>query len=230
MRDYGDEMCLERYFERVARHPEEFVNPPGDIYEILLDADRIAHAQAEARRVRERDGVPSSDTRVGVIGEDPFLLVMRDAVRFADGSYGIYNRLMVPGGTAVLPMLGDRVVLLNRFRHGTRAWHLEAPRGAFSGSGSPEDEARRELVEEIGGRVTDMIDLGLLHSTSGIFNEMHHLYMARIDGVGVPDKHEAIVEFCPLTVADTERRITEGEITDGPTLALFLRARLRGLL
>ena len=230
MSDYDAEHCLARYFEVVRDLPERFVNPPGDIYEILLDRARIEHARSEALRNRQRGGLPASDTRVGVLAEDPYLFVMRDAVRFADGSYGLYNRLMVPSGAAIFPVMDGRIVLLNRFRHGTRSWHLEAPRGSLSGEGTHEDEARRELFEEIGARATEMIELGDMHSTTGCLDEVHHLYMARVRGIGAPDKHEAIVEFCSLTVEETERRIAAGDITDGPTLALFLRARLRGHL
>ena len=86
------------------------------------------------------------------------------------------------------------------------------------------------MREEIGATAGELTDLGELHSTTGCLDEAHHLYMARIGGVGVPDRHEAIVEFCTFTVAETERKIADGTITDGPTLALFLRARLRGHL
>ena len=230
MNEYDAAGSLARYFALTRERPDQFVNPPGDIYEILLDPSRIAHAQAEAARARVRDGLSSSDTRVGVLAEDPYLLVVRDAVKFADGSYGLYNRLIVPSGAAMLPILDGRIVLLHRFRHGTRAWHLEAPRGSFSGVGTHEDEARRELAEEIGAGAAELVDLGTLHSTTGCLDEAHHLYMARIDHIGTPDRHEAIVEFCVFTVAETEQKIADGTITDGPTLALFLRARLRGLL
>jgi ADP-ribose pyrophosphatase len=230
MPDYDETHALARYFEVVRDRPGEFTNPPGDIYEILLDPARIEHAQSEARAHRMRGGLPHDDIRVGVLAEDPYLLVMRDAVRFADGSYGLYNRLLVPSGAAILPIHDGRIVLLNRFRHGTRMWHLEAPRGSFSGQGTHEDEARRELHEEIGADAGEFIDLGTLHSTTGCLDEAHHLYMARINSLGVPDRHEAIVELCSFTIADTEARIASGEITDGPTLALFLRARLRGHL
>jgi ADP-ribose pyrophosphatase len=230
MSEYDAAGALARYFEIVRERPEQFANPKGDIYEILLDPGRIEHAQAEAKRVRLHEGLPADDVRVGVLAEDPFLLVLRDAVKFADGSYGLYNRLIVPSGAAILPVHDGRIVLLHRFRHGTRAWHLEAPRGSFSGEGTHEDEARRELREEVGAAATEMIDLGALHSTTGCLDEAHHLYMARIDGIGVPDRHEAIVELCSFTVDDTAKNIADGTITDGPTLALFLRARLRGLL
>jgi ADP-ribose pyrophosphatase len=233
MSEYDAAACLTRYLEIARERPERFENPKGEIYEILLDPERIAHAQSEARRVRVRDGMPADDLRVGVLAEDPYLLVVRDAVKFADGTYGLYNRLMVPSGAAILPVNnfdGGRIVLLDRFRHGTRAWHLEIPRGSFSGEGTHEDEARRELQEEIGAGVVEMIDLGLLHSTTGCLDEMHHLYMARVDGVGVPDRHEAIVALRTFSVEETAAKISDGTITDGPTLAAFLRARLRGYL
>ncbi len=230
MSDYDSGACLARYFELVRERPERFTNPPGDIYEILLEPERIAHARAEAQRVRRRDSLPSSDVRVGVLAEDPYLLVARDAVRFADGTYGLYNRLLVPSGAAILPVHDGRIILLDRFRHGTRAWHLEIPRGSFSGQGTHEDEARRELEEEIGAVAGELIDLGRLHSTTGCLDEEHHLYLAHVDRIGTPDRHEAIVAIRAFTIEDTARKIADGEITDGPTLAAFLRARLRGCL
>src|SRR5207248_5224759 len=86
MSEYDAAGCLARYFELVRKRPERFDNPEGDIYEILLDPERIMYAKAEATRARVREALPSGDVRVGVLAEDPYLLVMRDAVRFADGS------------------------------------------------------------------------------------------------------------------------------------------------
>lgn len=228
--EFSDEECLRRYRALAAQRPEQFVNPPGDIYEILLDPDRMAHAQAEAARHRLGEGLSARDTRVGILAEDPYLMVLRDAVRFADGSYGLYNRLMVPSGAAILPILDAGIVLLNRFRHGTRRWHLEAPRGSFSGVGTRADEARRELFEEIGAEAAEMIDVGQLHSTTGCLDEEHQLFVAKIAAIGLPDRHEAIQSLEVLPTARVEALIADGTITDGPTLALFLRGRLLGHL
>lgn len=225
---FDSDECLRRYRELIAQRPERFVNPPGDIYEILLEPAQIAHAQAEAERHRLSNGLSTGDLRVGVLADDPYLMTMRDAVRFADGSYGLYNRLMVPGGAAILPILDGAMVLLNRFRHGTRRWHLEAPRGAFSGVGTRADEARRELFEEIGAEASELIDLGQLHSTTGCLDEEHQLFVAKIAAIGSPDRHEAIQSLEVLPVARVEALIADGTITDGPTLALFLRGRLLG--
>jgi len=221
---------LTRYRRLMARRPELFVNPPGDIYEILTDDDRIARARRDAAVARRANGLPDEDTRVGVLADDPYLLLLRDAVRFADGTFGLYNRVMVPGGAAVLPLLDGRVVLIDRFRHGTRRWHLEAPRGSLSGTASPMDDARRELAEEIGAGIGDVVELGEFHATTGCLDEVHHLFLARITHVGGLDRHEAIRAVHTLTIAEVEELAANGTITDGPTLALILRARLRGLL
>jgi ADP-ribose pyrophosphatase len=230
MSDFDPADCMDRYRALVRERPNRFTNPDGDIYEILLDQHLIDRARRDAFDVRRAEGLASDDTRVGVLAVDPYLLVMRDAVRFADGSYGLYNRLMVPSGTAILPLLGNAIALLHRFRHGTRRWHLEAPRGAFSGTGTIAEEAGRELQEEIDCGPSELIALGELHSTSGCVDEVLHLFIARIDAVGAPDKHEAIEGIRVLPIQTVERLIADGEITDGPTLALFLRARLRGHL
>jgi ADP-ribose pyrophosphatase len=245
MSDFDPADCLDRYFALVRERPERFTNPDGEIYEILLDPPRMDRARRDAFDRRRSERLPAEDTRVGVLAVDPYLMLMREAVRFADGSYGLYNRLMVPSGTAILPVIADRadradsadsadsggsVALLHRFRHGTRRWHIEAPRGSFSGAGTLAEEAQRELVEEIGSMASELIDLGELHSTTGCMDEAHQLYLARISAVGTPDKHEAITSIKVLPIAAVEGLIAKGEITDGPTLALFLRARLRGYL
>jgi len=230
MSDFDSDDCLARYRALVRARPDRFTNPRGDIYEILLEPGAIERARRDAFDSRSAGGLSADDTRVGVLAVDPYLLMLRDAVRFADGSYGLYNRLLVPSGAAILPVLDGAVALLHRFRHGTRTWHLEVPRGTFSGTGTREDEARRELLEEIGAAATEMIDLGQLHSTTGCLDEEHQLYLARISAIGRADKHEAIDSIRLLPVAEVERLIADGTITDGPTLAAVLRARLRGLL
>jgi ADP-ribose pyrophosphatase len=230
MSDFDAADCLDRYRALVRDRPDRFTNPDGDIYQILLEGPAIERARRDALDHRRAEGFATDDIRVGVLATDPYLIVMRDAVRFADGSYGLYNRLIVPSGAAILPVLGTSIALLHRFRHGTRQWHIEAPRGGLSGVGTIRDEAERELLEEIGSKPSELIDLGELHSTSGCLDETHQLYLARIGAVGTPDRHEAIESIKVLPVATVERLIAEGQITDGPTLALFLRARLRGYL
>lgn len=230
MSHFDAENCLERYLALTRSQPELFVNPPGDIYEILLDRSRIRFAQQAAFRSRQATNLSVSDLRVGVLAADPFVTVLREAVAFPDGTCGLYNRLMLLKGVVVLPMLGQKLVLFRRFRHGTRSWHLEAPRGTGSGAGRMEEDARRELMEEIGAQTDELLDLGEYHPSSGVIAETMKLYLARISGIGALEKHEAITSVELLTASEAEAMVSGGEVTDGPTLVAYLRARLRGYL
>jgi ADP-ribose pyrophosphatase len=94
------------------------------------------------------------------LADDPYAMMLREAVRFPDGAFGLYNRILVPGGVVVLPVLHGRVVLIHRFRHGTRRFEYEAPRGIAGEAERIEEGARRELLEEIGAAAEELLDLG----------------------------------------------------------------------
>ena len=222
--------CLKRYRELARAHPEKFVNPDGEIHEILHHPDLIAKAQEDVRSSRARCGFAVSDTRVGVIADDPYMTLLRDAVRFPDGSLGLYHRVLVPQGAAVLPLMGDKVVLIRQFRHATRRWHYEMPRGIATSEHDVESDARRELEEEIGAVPRTLVPLGILHTSTGMTAEVMHLFLARIDGYGEPDRAEGIASIECLGLDEFEAMIAAGDITDGATIVGFARAKLRGLL
>jgi ADP-ribose pyrophosphatase len=228
--DFDPEDAVRRYRARVATRPDLFVNPPGSIYEILLDPVDIAAAQAAAADVRRAHGMPAADTRVGVLAEDPYLDMLRDAVRFPDGSLGLYNRLIFPPGVVILPVYHKKVVLIYRFRHGPRDFVYEVPRGMVSPGSSFENAAREELEEEIGATPRELVPLGDYHSNTGIVHETMKLFVAHIDGVGTPSRHEAIERIELMPVDQVEALIRDGIVTDAATLAVYLRAKLGGQL
>jgi len=214
MSSFDADDCLRRYRDLVGAQAELFVNPPGLVYEILAGAGEMSEAQEAARGSRKSHGLDVEDTRVGVLASDPYATVLREAVRFPDGSLGLYNRLLVPGGVVMLPVLRDSIVLIHRFRHGTRRFAYEAPRGIAGEAESLETDARRELLEEIGVEAEELVDLGEVATTSGIVGEVMRLFLARIDKVGTPDRHDAIAGIVCRTIAETEDMILRGAISD----------------
>ena len=229
MSDFDSADCLERYLALVRERPDRFTNPDGDIYEILLDTPRIDRARRDAERRRRDERLPSDDTRVGVLAVDPYLLVLRDAVRFADGSYGLYNRLLVPAGAAILPVLGDSIALLHRFRHGTRAMASRSAARRVLGRRHVQRRgaARAGRGNRIAGRPSSSILDSCIRRPAASTRNIS-CFSRESTSVGTADQHEAIESIKVLPSRHVERLIAEGEITDGPTLALFLRARLRG--
>jgi len=207
--------ALAAYGKYRRTHPELFVNPPGAAFEIVFDPD-----------VQRRMGA-------GVRYEDDYYLLLRDAVRFRDESTGAYIRLIPVaghGGAAVLPLVGENVVLLRHQRHATRASHWEIPRG-FGSIGEPPDKtARRETTEELGVPDPELVELGGIHPDTGASNVFTKLYLARLTGLGKIETNEGIDKSSEVPVDQLVSMVLSGEITDSFTLAAILLARLRGLL
>ncbi len=230
MAQWDNRACLARYRRLETTRPELFVTRAQGAYRILADGPMIERAKADAATLRASQAMTYEDTRVGVLADDPYVVALREAVEFPDGRFGLYNRFIVPSGIVVLPVLHSEVVVLYRYRHGTRSWHYEFPRGIVE-AGEKDDEAvKRELFEEIGASANEIIPMGSVHSSSGITNEYSEIFLARLSNIGPPDRHEAVLRIEVLSRHDFRQKVAAGEITDGPTLAAYAQAAARDLL
>lgn len=109
---------------------------------------------------------------------------------------------------------------------------LEAPAGLID-DGSPEQNARREVLEEVGLGLTDLEFVGATYSCAGVTTEKLHLYLGsygqadRIeDGGGAAGEHENI-RVVEMPLAELAARADEAAITDLKTLTLVLALRAR---
>ncbi|MGK5685587.1 NUDIX hydrolase [Actinoplanes sp. URMC 104] len=222
------ERRLDRYDRLRAERPRLFANPPGAAYEIVVDREtQLACAEDWAGRARQR-GLPAEYADVGVVYEDSYFIVLRDAVRFRDGSLGPYLRVVgaVDGpGAAVLPVLADgRIVLVRHFRHEARDWVWEVPRGFPEPGEDGPATAARELSEELGVTARELQPLGRLGQDE--------IYLGRIDGARLTADavEEGLDEIRPVTAAELAGLIAGGQVTDGFLLAAYAMATARGLL
>lgn len=227
-----EEPSLRRYRELLVSNPELFNNPDDCPTKLLFDAKDIRQAESDVLAERKNWGWPVNDLRVGVLAEDPYIgYVIRDAVRFFDGKLGLYNRVVASGGIVVLPILPDgSIALIRIFRHPARRWFLEAPQGLVLPDADPADEARRELIEEMGATVGELASLGIVYTSTALTSEKLKMFAARITTFGDPQRSEGIESIATIAAADIDRLVLDGTITDGPTMSLILRARMRGLL
>ena len=212
--------------------PGDFVNRPGGI-DVALDPARAALIERHMAEQYEARSMPAEWAQIGIAYQDPYLRLLRDPVVFATGRLGVHHRVLSnnePSGAAALPLLGRRAVLIRHFRHATRQWHWEIPRGAIDPGKSAEAAARIELEEEMQGRVDELVALGRAHGASALISGSVALFLARISGYGAAALDEGIAEIREFYVGDIERMIAASEITDSFTLAAFLHGRLRGLL
>lgn len=230
-RKFDDPEALRRYRELQAERPELFANPPSCPIEILLDSDEISLAQKTVHVTRGKHGMSLVDLRVGLLAEDDYIgYVARDAVRFADGNLGLYNRVIASGGILVLPILGDSIALIRIFRHAPRRWMLEAPQGFLPAGADPAEQTKQELMEEMGALATELIPLGAVYTSTAMTSENLKMYAARIASVGKPQRSEGIESIEIVANADIDHLLLDGTICDGPTTSLITHCRVRGLL
>ncbi len=223
----------QEYLELARSRPELFANPPGAAFQILLKESEMDEAEAFMAGQHRRNGAPTEWAKVGVVFRDQYLLLVRDAVRYADGSVGTYIREVDQDprfvGVVILPVWQGKVLLIRHFRHATRNWHLEIPRG-FGSAEDAEQSARRELTEEIGASGVVLTSLGEMYPDTGAGNGRVALFYAAVTSYDSPESIEGINEVLPTPVAQFEQMIGHCRLDDGYVLAAYARAKARGLI
>lgn len=239
MRSTSDDFGTARRDRRLAAYarlreqrPALFRNPPDAPIVIEQDHHEQEIAAAEARAAMAKRGLPQEYGDAGVLYEDSYILLIRDAVRFPGGQPGSFIRIVPASqdGAVVLPITDGRALLLRHFRHATRRWHWEAPRGFAEDGEEPGQTARRELGEECSLTVTALHELGRIATDAGISSARVHLFAAETKGVMSLDATEAIAAARWLAVPDLEAWIQDETIDDALTICAVARARARGLL
>lgn len=158
-----------------------------------------------------------------------------------DGGWGpVIQREIFERGHAVAvlpydPVL-DRVVLIEQYRTGAYCaiangvfsvdaspWLIEAVAGIVDPGETPEEVARREMIEETGTEITDLMPVTHYLATPGGSSESVYLFVGRIDSSKVTGVHGLDHEgedIRPFTVAldDAYAAITEGVMPNAMTL------------
>jgi ADP-ribose pyrophosphatase len=223
----------DRYRALLAARPALAASPKGGIT-VVSDPSETARIEAVMADRFAAEGLPREWARAGIFYEDPYIVLLRDAVIFPDGKPGLYHRVIArhdePTGVAVLGRYGGKILLVRHFRHPSRAWHLEIPRGAVGADEDPLHVAHLEISEEIGGTIRSLTRLGLLHGASALMRHSVVLVYAEFESIGTPALGEGIAEILLVSPTEFERMIAESAITDAFTVAAAYHARLRGLL
>lgn len=223
------------YADLIRNNPILFNNEKA-LIEIITDKQMIRNWEAQRKKELTEQALPTDWADIGVVYEDPYILIVRDLVKFQSGMLGTYFRLLNSAdlkggqGTTIMPLYESKILLMRQFRHPTRDWHWEIPRGFGEPDTSPSENARNEIFEEIQGELLDLIDLGPYHSNTGISGTNTQLYLARLKSIGLVNQDEGIQSYKLVDINIFEKMICDAEITDGFTIAAFTRALLRGYL
>ena len=202
------------YLDYIQRY--ELLGPVGcyDEGEIELILDLDVMREVEGKTGRE----------VGVVYEDRYWIWLNDAVIFPGGRKGVYGRMVWksglegPSGVAVLPLRSDGKIVLNcMFRHSTRCWALEIPRGMTDHGEAPLQTARRELGEETGWHATSIEFLGEVTPETGMVGSSVCVYLAHLshEENQQAEDSEAIAKTISLTPNEIRHMLSMQRKTGG---------------
>jgi 8-oxo-dGTP pyrophosphatase MutT (NUDIX family) len=162
---------------------------------------------------------------------NPWMSVREDTLVLADGSTGIYGIVDRDDYAVVIPEENGGFHLVEQFRHavGRRSWEFPMGGWAAGKSGSPEELARRELLEETGLTAATWRRVGSrLHGSTGFCSQGFAVWHATGLTAGQPDREitEADMEQSFVTEDQFRRMIADGRIFDAPTITAYALLRL----
>lgn len=201
------------------------VGQPQEI-EILLDEDAILEAElaVEARLISQGTlpEIAKDWSHVGIVSEDQYFYWIRDAVRFPSGSLGTYDRILWKSslesspGVGVLAVFQDKKIIVNLcYRHATRSWEIELPRGMRKQGESQEDAARREIQEETGAKIGEPLYLGEMSPDAGILSSTVPLFFAEVSHLEATshDFSEVIGDNLTFTLEELKALYQKGTLS-----------------
>lgn len=200
----------EEYLALIKQYPH-LIAPMGESVkgeiEIITDPEKMAAIE----KAQNRD--------VGVVWRDKYWIWINDACRFPKGNEGIYARILwvkaltSNPGVAVMPVLPDgRIVLNCNFRHATRTWEFELPRGIINPNETPEAAAQREALEETGMQVDYLEKLGDLPPDTGVITSIIPVFRAQVikQQKSQQDETEAIEDIIALSRKEIKEAFAQG--------------------
>lgn len=129
--------------------------------------------------------------------------------------------ILHPGAALVVPMSEGRITLIRQYRHCAGGMLWECPAGTLNPGETPEQCARREIVEEAGLVADELQEVGFIWTVPGFCTEKIHIFIATKTHA-VPSRHdddEVIVDVRSFSLEEVCAMVSSGEIVDAKTIA-----------
>ena len=220
---YGNQ-SLEEYFSYIKQLAQSNGNYQEGEIEIVMDPVEILKIQEIQENRLLQKGFSKEEavmfSQIGVVCEDQYLIWLRDAVYFPQKIPGTYDRIIWKNelkenlsGVAILPVLpSGHIALIVTYRHATRSWELELPRGGIDLQETAEEAALRELQEETGLMTSSLHLLGQMAPDNGVLSSVMSIFLAKISSQGEPkiEYGEAIAGVISFTKDELKKGLMQG--------------------
>jgi 8-oxo-dGTP pyrophosphatase MutT (NUDIX family) len=163
---------------------------------------------------------------------NPWMSVREDTVRRTDGSAGVHGVVETPDIAPVIPVDGDRLHLVEQFRHPVAGRRWEFPSGSRDERVDVDASAlaERELREETGLLAGNLVPHGTLEVLPRVSALRCRVFVATALTPGAPDRdlEEQDMRSAWFHRSEVERMIGDGTITDAKSVAAYSLLALRG--
>jgi len=156
-----------------------------------------------------------------------------DEVELADGKRKSMAYLERSAGVVVIvPITGEgEMILINHYRYPVDQWCLEVPAGGIKPDSkeSPEDAAKRELLEEVGGSCAELIHVADFYSANALMDEKCHVFLAADVVLNAPPERgrAELMEIRRVSLDEAFALVGAGRMADGQSaLAILLCGRI----
>jgi ADP-ribose pyrophosphatase len=197
----------------------------------------VGDAKDDEIEIIDRREAPRIRAKTGILIEDKLHYFVRDAVKYPSGEVGTSMRIIGctmhdgPAGVVALASRDGNLFLRETFRHATRRWELETPRGQRETGMSAENAARKEIDEELGFKVLSIECIGQVSGDTAILASTLPVFWTEL-APGPPRDHpegkEAFGRIVEVFPPELRTRIARGEIRDGYTLSALTLAIAAG--
>lgn len=165
--------------------------------------------------------------------DNPWVNIRHEEVIKPNGEAGIYGVAhFKTRAAAILPLdENNNTWLVGQYRYTLNEYSWEIPMGGGSFEEDIQESARRELKEETGIEAKKWTDLGRLHTSNSVTDEVGFMFLAEdlTFGESEPDDTEILV-LKKVNLEEAVRMVMDSEITDSLSIATILKvARLKGV-
>ena len=167
-----------------------------------------------------------------VVYEGNFMQVRKDSVRLPDGGVGSREYIVHPGAVAVLAMLDNgNLVMERQFRYAPQREFIELPAGKIDHGEDILLTAQRELPEETGYAASEWIHLATVWPCIGYADERMEYFLARgLVHQGSNLDNGEFLEVFELSLAEAIEWVRQGKINESKTIVglFWLEKHLNG--
>ena len=185
----------------------------------MRQVDKIEQIPIRGEEMTNHKKFEEVTTSSEVIFKGKIISLQVDQVGLPNGSTASREIVKHPGAVAVIPLLGDKMIVVEQYRKPLEKSQVEIPAGKLDSGEEPMKAALRELEEETGYRTGQIRLVSSFYTSPGFADEIIHLYVAKdlVKGTANPDEDE-FLDCEAITLEQAQQYIQEGRISDAKTI------------